>query len=211
MEFSGGAPSTVKHFRSEIRRISLRKCLTANSEFPGFVRLEIPKPWKINQIPSPEELKNCASLSRVGTVSFFGGVPSMKQSELVMKFLTVRGALPKKEGGPPRSLKWRVLYEHFSKRLGTRDRFRLDKGYWSLSNTTIALKALTSSNKEVTIRNKNSRKASADSAEQKSEYWFWPVLRRGASTSSGKTSVSHCWISRFCLCALAACRTCSMD
>ena len=28
--------------------------LRANSEFPGFVRLEIPKPWKIKQTPSPD-------------------------------------------------------------------------------------------------------------------------------------------------------------
>ena len=28
--------------------------LRANSEFPGFVRLEIPESWKIKQIPSPD-------------------------------------------------------------------------------------------------------------------------------------------------------------
>ena len=28
--------------------------LRANPEFPGFVRLEIPKPWKLQEIPSPD-------------------------------------------------------------------------------------------------------------------------------------------------------------
>ena len=68
--------------------------LRANSEFPGFVRLETPKPWKIKYIPSPEEFKNCATSSTVRTVSvFLEGAPSMKQSELVMTFLTLLGAL----------------------------------------------------------------------------------------------------------------------
>ena len=67
--------------------------LRANSEFPGLVRLEIPKPWKIKHIPSPESFQNCATPSTVGTVSFFGGAPSMEQPELVMKLLTVLGAL----------------------------------------------------------------------------------------------------------------------
>ena len=44
--------------------------LRAKSEFPGFVRLGTPKPWKINHIPSPELFQNCATPSKVGTVSF---------------------------------------------------------------------------------------------------------------------------------------------
>ena len=31
-----------------------RKCSRSNSEFPGFARLEILKPWKIKHIPSPD-------------------------------------------------------------------------------------------------------------------------------------------------------------
>ena len=30
-------------------------------EFPGFVRLEIPKPWKIQESPSPDSFQNCAT------------------------------------------------------------------------------------------------------------------------------------------------------
>ena len=33
---------------------TLRKRSQSNSEFPGFVRLEIPKHWKIKEIPSPD-------------------------------------------------------------------------------------------------------------------------------------------------------------
>ena len=57
-----------------------------------FVRLEIPRPWRIKQIPSPDSFQNCATPSTVGTISFFGRSPSMEQPELVMKFLTVLGA-----------------------------------------------------------------------------------------------------------------------
>ena len=66
--------------------------LRANSEFPGFVRLEIPKPWKTQEIRSPDSFQNCATPSTVGTLSCFGRGPLMEQPELVMKFLTVLGA-----------------------------------------------------------------------------------------------------------------------
>ena len=45
--------------------------LRAKSEFPGFVRLEIYKPWKMKLIASPDSFQNCATPSTVGTVSFF--------------------------------------------------------------------------------------------------------------------------------------------
>ena len=54
--------------------------------------MEIPKPWKIKEIPSPDSFKNCATPNTVGTLSFFGRAPFMEQPELVMKFLTVLGA-----------------------------------------------------------------------------------------------------------------------
>ena len=56
--------------------------------------MEIPKPWKIKEIPSPDSFQNCATPSTVGTVSFFGRAPFMEQPELVMTFPTVLGAPP---------------------------------------------------------------------------------------------------------------------
>ena len=39
----------------EVPRVQLSNSeLRANSEFPGFVRMEIPKPWKIKQLPSSD-------------------------------------------------------------------------------------------------------------------------------------------------------------
>ena len=82
--------------------------LRANSEFLGFVRLEIPKPWKIKQIPSLDSFQKCASPSTVGTLSFFGRAPSiMEQPELVMRFLTVLGA-------PLRSVTYRGGMGHWA-------------------------------------------------------------------------------------------------
>ena len=46
--------------------------------------MEIPKPWKIKHIPSPEKSQNCATPKTVGALSFFGATPSMEQPELVM-------------------------------------------------------------------------------------------------------------------------------
>ena len=54
--YIGGAPS--------------KNALRANSEFPGLVRLEIPKPWKIKCIPFPEEVPNCAT-PQYGSHRFF--------------------------------------------------------------------------------------------------------------------------------------------
>ena len=58
---NGGARSTVKRFRSEFRKKNLEAPPTMLAEqvlnhIPGFVELEIPTPWKIEHIPSPEEL-----------------------------------------------------------------------------------------------------------------------------------------------------------
>ena len=91
--YFGGAPSTIEHFQSKIGTNPEKNgnALRANSEFPGFVRMEIPKPWKIEHIPSPKSFQNCATHSTVGTVSFSGGASSMEQPDLLMKFLTVLG------------------------------------------------------------------------------------------------------------------------
>ena len=88
---SGTNPET-QYWTLKVNPSRPRICALTILEFPGFVRLEIPKPWKIKQIPSPEEFQNCATPSTVGSVSFFGGAPSTEQPELVMKFLTVLGA-----------------------------------------------------------------------------------------------------------------------
>ena len=69
--------------------------LRADSEFPSFVRLGIPKPCKTKHIPSPEEFQNRA---QYGWYCFlFEGAPSLEQPELVMKLLTALGT-PLKSG-----------------------------------------------------------------------------------------------------------------
>ena len=50
-----------KHYWSkkpELTRKHPENALSANSEIPGLVRLKIPKPWKMKEIPSPEEIEN---------------------------------------------------------------------------------------------------------------------------------------------------------
>ena len=96
LDLTGGAPSTVKDLRSKIWKKKSGNTPEMLSEqtlnFQSFIRLEIPKSWKVKHIPSPEYFQNCASPTAVGTVSFFGGAPSMEQPELVIEFLTVLGA-----------------------------------------------------------------------------------------------------------------------
>ena len=57
----------------------------ANSEFLGFVQLEIPKPWKIMHIPTPEWFQNYATPSTVGTICFLGGTQPIEQPDLLIK------------------------------------------------------------------------------------------------------------------------------
>ena len=59
-----GSPSTVYYFRNQIRK-RFESTLRANSDFLGFVRLEIPKPWKTMHFPSPERFQNCATPSKL--------------------------------------------------------------------------------------------------------------------------------------------------
>ena len=93
----GGAPSTVKHFRSDRFGTSpetlVGNALRANSEFPGFVRLESPQTLE-NRADSLGRLISELRLPPERLVPFhcFGRGPSMEQPDPVRKFLTVLGA-----------------------------------------------------------------------------------------------------------------------
>ena len=83
----GGAPSTVEYFRREIRNKSGNTLETLSEQILNF---------QVCSVGDPQTLENKAdSLPRFiseCTLSFFGRAPSMKQPELVMRFLTVLGA-----------------------------------------------------------------------------------------------------------------------
>ena len=76
----GGAPSTAKHFRSEIRNKSGNTPETLENKGDSLPRL-------ISEL----------CYSQYGNPFFFGRAPFMEQPELVMKFLTVLGAPLKKK------------------------------------------------------------------------------------------------------------------
>ena len=90
----GGAPSTVKHFRSEIRNKSGNTLETLSEQILNF---QVSYGWRSqtleNKADSLPRLISELCYPQYGWYPFlFWKGPSMEQPELVMKFLTVLGA-----------------------------------------------------------------------------------------------------------------------
>ena len=93
----GRAPSTAKHFQSKVLNKSGNTPKTLSEQILNF-QVWIPKPWKIKHIPSvPRRVSKLCDPQHGSYRFFLCRGPSMKQSELVMKFLTILGALLKIE------------------------------------------------------------------------------------------------------------------
>ena len=90
----GGAPSTVKHFRSEIRNRSgnALEMLSEQTLNSRFRTVGDPQTLEDKADSLPRLISEWCYPSTVGNLSFFGRAPSMEQPELVMKFLTALGA-----------------------------------------------------------------------------------------------------------------------